>query len=259
MSKKQFKLLCALFLFVFVACNSDDNEQPSTSKPVLKLSFAHLMNAENLVFNKMYTNASNEPFTVKTLRYYVGEVNLTKTGGQTWTQPSGSYALIDASKQEKLNWSLAQVPDGEYTQLSFLLGVDSLYNVSGAQEGALDPLNGMFWTWNSGYIFLKLEGVSDSIKTDRKSYEIHIGGFKKPYNAIRRITLDLTGKPLRINGQAANLSEVKIKTDVARLLNGEPNVMSVKSNSDISMPSVAATKVADNYAQMFSVQEVVNP
>ena len=52
------------------------------------------------------------------------------------------------------------MPAGNYNSLSFLLGVDSMHNVSGAQTGALDPANDMFWTWNSGYVMAKMEGAS---------------------------------------------------------------------------------------------------
>jgi len=34
--------------------------------------------------------------------------------------------------------------------LSF--GLDSIDNVQTSFEGALDPIHGMFWTWNAGYV-----------------------------------------------------------------------------------------------------------
>jgi hypothetical protein len=52
------------------------------------------------------------------------------------------------------------VPAGTYTGMYLTMGVDSARNVSGAQEGALDPANGMFWSWTSGYIMIKAEGLS---------------------------------------------------------------------------------------------------
>ena len=56
------------------------------------------------------------------------------------------------------------------------LGVDSVLNYNGVHEGALDPINGMYWTWQTGYINCKLEGniICDS---SRKSFEYHIGGY----------------------------------------------------------------------------------
>ncbi|WP_316930094.1 MbnP family protein, partial [Hymenobacter sp. IS2118] len=43
--------------------------------------------------------------------------------------------------------ALKDIPVGDYQSVSFTVGVDSARNVAGAQTGALDPNNGMFWTW----------------------------------------------------------------------------------------------------------------
>jgi hypothetical protein len=52
---------------------------------------------------------------------------------------------IQHLSKSELNTSLKNI-----TAIKFLLGVDSLKNVSGIQTGALDPAKGMFWTWNTG-------------------------------------------------------------------------------------------------------------
>ncbi|MEY4110448.1 MAG: hypothetical protein RLZZ46_803 [Bacteroidota bacterium] len=56
-------------------------------------------------------------------------------------------------------------------------GVDSLTQKDGAKEGDLDPFNGMYWAWHSGYIELKLEGVLTMKSGDRQDVLIHAGGF----------------------------------------------------------------------------------
>ncbi|MFN4989972.1 MAG: MbnP family protein, partial [Ignavibacteria bacterium] len=40
---------------------------------------------------------------------------------------------------------------------SLCFGLDSIDNVNTSFEGALDPIHGMFWTWNSGYVNCKIE------------------------------------------------------------------------------------------------------
>ncbi len=69
----------------------------------------------------------------------------------------------------------------------FLLGVDSLHNVSGAQTDALDPAKDMFWTWNTGYVMAKLEGNSPSSALVNNKYEFHVGGFSGKYNVLKKI------------------------------------------------------------------------
>ena len=56
---------------------------------------------------------------------------------------------------------LADIPNGEYTKVNYTIGVDAARNTEGAQDGALDLVNGMFWSWNTGYIFMKMEGLGE--------------------------------------------------------------------------------------------------
>jgi hypothetical protein len=65
--------------------------------------------------------------------------------------------------------------------LDLCIGTDSLVNVSGAFDGDLDPIHGMYWTWNSGYINIKLEGLFES-----KPFEYHIGGYSGERRTLRR-------------------------------------------------------------------------
>lgn len=87
-----------------------------------------------------------------------------------------SYHLINEEGTASKSFSFFVMPT-QYNSLSFLIGVDSLKNVSGAQTGGLDPLNGMFWTWNTGYIMFKMEGNSPSSSVVNNKIEYHIGGF----------------------------------------------------------------------------------
>ena len=66
-----------------------------------------------------------------------------------------------------------------------MIGVDSARNTSGAQLGALDPANSMFWSWNSGYIFVRMEGNSPQSTQPYNKLQFHIGGFKGATNCIK--------------------------------------------------------------------------
>jgi hypothetical protein len=61
--------------------------------------------------------------------------------------------------------------------MEFMIGVDSARNNSGAQTGALDPTNGMFWSWSTGYIMAKFEGTSAQSPAAANALKFHIGGF----------------------------------------------------------------------------------
>ncbi len=61
--------------------------------------------------------------------------------------------------------------------VSFLLGTSADLNSSGAHSGDLDPMQGMYWAWHSGYINFKLEGVY-SKNGNYQEFRYHIGGFQ---------------------------------------------------------------------------------
>ena len=123
----------------------------------------------------------------------------------------------------------------------------------GVQSGALDPVNGMFWAWNTGYIFLKLEGNSSYSKSPAGIFEFHIGGYKQPSNAIRKVDLNLSIRPLNI---AAKTSVIDIKVNAAEVLK-TPTTIDFSVLSSVTTPQYATT-IANNYADMFSIMQVKN-
>jgi hypothetical protein len=80
------------------------------------------------------------------------------------------------------------VPAGlAYDTLVYGLGVDSLTQAGGVRGGALDPLQGMYWTWQSGYIHFKLEGSCASCPDRGKSFQLHLGGYLAPWSALQTL------------------------------------------------------------------------
>jgi hypothetical protein len=73
------------------------------------------------------------------------------------------------------------------TNLSFQLGVDPAIQEAGVQSGVLDPMRGMYWTWNSGYIHFKLE-LKDTISSgpDREIV-LHLGGYRGDQSTIQQV------------------------------------------------------------------------
>ena len=177
----------------------------------LTMGFVHQWESADFNLNQAYTTPSGENFTPQQLKYYVSNINLTTTDGRQVSLPD-QYFLVDVSKAESQTLSL-KLPVGSYSNLEYLVGVDSTRNVSGVQEGALDPANGMFWTWNSGYIMARLEGTSPQSTAPFQKVTYHIGGFRKAESVLKPVVLNLPsaamvtlqGKP-RI-GIVANLSK----------------------------------------------------
>lgn len=92
----------------------------------------------------------------------------------------------DRSRIELIDWSDTTTHFlTNSTSCQLFLGTDSLTNVSGNIDGDLDPIHGMYWAWNSGYINFKLEGFWNN--NPHQKFEYHIGGYRSPYSTIQRI------------------------------------------------------------------------
>jgi hypothetical protein len=133
---------------------------------------------------------------------------------------------------------------GDMRTISFVVGVDSLANTGGVQGGDLDPMLGMFWTWNTGYVYARLEGESDSAHSPAHRFTWDIGGYKDPSNALRTVTLTLGG--------AGDKKIICITADVLKWFDGKSPVHLV-SSPGCHQPGALAMRIADNYSTMFSV------
>ena len=156
-------------------------------------------------------------------------------------------------------------------RISFVVGVDSLANTGGVQGGDLDPMLGMFWTWNTGYVYARLEGESDSAHSPAHRFTWDIGGYKDPSNALRAVTLALgVGRGMGDEGErlggagsgstggdgqgsvAGGKKEICITADVLKWFDGKSPVH-LAQTPICHQPGALAMRIADNYSTMFSV------
>ena len=100
--------------------------------------------------------------------------------------------LIDLESPESMNL-FTEFSTGNYRTMSFQFGLDSSYHVSESVTGDLDPLKGMYWAWNSGYIQFKCTGKSTRIPTDDRLFEYHLGGYRKPNETMVHVTIEMKG------------------------------------------------------------------
>ena len=110
------------------------------------------------------------------LRWYVSLPPAGQKGSRAW--------LLDLADSASLYQTyLYQTISGQgKNKISLLFGIDSAIQVGGVGTGALDPLRGMYWTWQTGYVQWKMEG---EIRVDgvESPLELHLGGFDGPSNA----------------------------------------------------------------------------
>ncbi len=218
----------------------------------IKITFVNVVKGlPMLLQSKIYTNSFGEDYSINKFKYYIGGCNL--AGSKVAHQDSDSYHLVNESDTASLSF-IFTAEEGIYDSVFFLLGVDSLYNVSGAQTGDLDPANDMFWTWNSGYVMAKMEGRSSSSALNN-IFEFHIGGFAGRYSVLKNIALPLA--PGKLVVHKGSTSEVIIQADADAWWQS-PNDIRLSNSPAITTPGIMAKKISDNYSKMFSVKSVSN-
>lgn len=193
---------------------------------------------------------TGDTLTFTTLKYYISNFKLKKEDGTWWTHPS-SYFLVDLSTPASTSLLLSDIPVGNYTEISYVMGVDSTRNVSGAQSGALSTTNGMFWSWNSGYIMAKAEGTSPQASSGSFSY--HLGGFTGVNNVITQKSA-VFGSPALIVNTTSN-GMVHISVHPSELFT---NYGSVSNGATIHMPGAGAKSLADGFFAGIQFEHIHN-
>ena len=263
-------VLATIASVAFVACQKGDEDGiDPTTKNNVSIEFENRVGDQKLVPGAtFYKNASGEEFTVTTFNYFVSNISLKNENGTVQQFPN-QYFLIRQADPKSQVIQLKDVPSGNYSEMSFMIGVDSVKSISPITErvGALDVTNygddGMYWSWNSGYIFLKIEGTSPVVpvrSSGQRSYQIHVGGYgggfdggKKMTNNLRTVTLPISSKAT-VRGNIA--PEIHVLTDAKKIFDG-PAKISLATTNNVHNPDIAAP-VADNYKTMFLVDHVHN-
>jgi hypothetical protein len=196
------------------------------------------------------STAPGDPIIINVFKYYLSNFSVVYDNNSE-AKLADTYFLIDEASATSKSISLT-IPAGNVKALRYWIGVDSARNVSGVQTGALDPANAMFWTWNSGYIFAKMEGRSFVSPAPLQAVTYHIGGFRTGQNALRQVSIPFA-TPLPIT--AGSNYTIVLRADAMKWFSGSSNI-SIAAEPTTMEPGTLALKIANNYAQMFSLKEV---
>ena len=200
-----------------------------------------------------YVNAAGDTFSISKLRYYISNIKLKQADGSYYYEPH-SYHLVDASDTiNTCGFTLKNVPMQSYTEMEFIIGVDSAQNCGGAQTGDLDPLKDMFWSWGQGYIFYKFEGYTSSLPSSGNHNLIfHIGGFIKSNSYIRSAVVPMGSSPLVV--ESGKVPTIYMKTNVLEAFrNG--NTLSFSYLTSVTATQ-AFKQISSNYTDMFTIAAI---
>ena len=215
----------------------------------IKIRLHNMVGNGVLQTDSLYTNYFDEPFAVKQLKYYIGNLFvIDAVSGKEIKLPETYYLINEkdsASKNITVHSTVSSI-----SGIGFYLGVDSVRNTSGVQTDALDPANGMFWTWSTGYIMAKMEGISPLSKAPRNAITYHIGGFSGNNNVVKKIILPME-KSQVLNSKTTPIFH--IYADINKWFSGKNDIRITTVNFCMN-PGELANKIAANYADMFRLE-----
>lgn len=211
----------ALILLLQTACKKRTTDPiPAPGKFAIEFEHKWGMMLAPFSLNTLQVHPmTGDSLTFTTFRYYVSNIKVKKDDGIWWSEPN-SYHIVDLAKTASLEIELDDVPAGNYTELQYTMGVDSLRNVSGAQDGALSVTESMFWDWDTGYIMLKAEGTSPDAASN--TFIFHLGGFSGSNNIVTVKTTNFNGETMTIASDKT--PHVHLLANPARLWHSSPSV-----------------------------------
>ena len=253
-------LWIVLVLIVSNSCVKDPalkkpETPPADTSRYIQFKFNARCSGKNLLCNSnsWYNNLQGDSFTVLKFQYFISNITFIKNDGTSLTL-ANEYHLLK-HQINKTQFTLQQATKGSYTAVEFLIGVDSLRNISGAQSGDLDPGNDMFWDWTTGYIFYKLEGqYKNSATQPAREYAVHIGGFQGRYSCLRKVRV-LFNSILEIN--KPGITQIIFNVDVDELFKTPYSIGFDDYYNAVTLPMFQ--NLSYNYSDMFSVNEIISP
>lgn len=166
------------------------------------LVFQPVFNGKSFTLGEKIALSDGHWIAVSGLKFYISSLVFE---GESASFKDTTYChLVDADLPETLTLA---IPSTRFHSLRFCVGTDSSINVAGILDGDLDPIKGMYWAWNSGYINFKLEGTSSLSAAPNKAFEFHIGGYLSPYPTIQSITLPIHSKDITIQVEIGKFFE----------------------------------------------------
>ncbi|GAB3923949.1 MbnP family protein [Mucilaginibacter myungsuensis] len=271
-------IIISAITIAITACTKKNDPTPvynPANLASLSVEFDNIVGDRTLTFNNtgsLYTNTAGEKFSISKLQYFISNIKVTSTSGNVYTVNQDSSYFLIKGQDKATRFAKVKVPEGDYAKVTFTIGVDSLRSTMDISKrtGALDPSgtmdDGMYWGWNSGYIFFKLEGNSDVISNDvngdptgKKQFKYHIGGFggysAPTINNIHTVTIDLTAggiAKVRKDRQA----NVHLLVDLMKVFNGS-NSFSIAAHPNV-MFSEFSTKISANLKELFKHDHTEN-
>lgn len=196
---------------------------PDTAAVTVPVQFSATAGGTPLLLDSSFVSDAGITYKVSRLRFYASSFALLDSVGRivpiTLVDSANvplkyGVALVDFSLPSSLALRVT-APPGKYSGLTLTLGVppfDDLgkqlnHSDASARQAPLDVDADMYWGWNPGYIFLKVEGKALSGK-DWLNFYYHVGRDKR----LMTITI---ARSITVSGRSATAFNLKVNTNRA--------------------------------------------
>ncbi len=237
---KQFTILVAALALAGMGCDSSSNGtggaggEGGSGGQAVTIEFAAMVGTETFVCGDTYDNlgANDSSLVLSDFRFYVQDVELKDAAG-IWVpvqlddnifQTSG-VALLDFEDgcgelgNPELNDSVVgTVPAGEYDGLRFKMGVPfEMNHVNHATAPSPMNLTSLFWDWQVGYKFLRI----DSGQFSETDWRMHLGSTGCVGDPMAGgVTECANGNRVEVEFDAFDASANTVVADYAALVEG---------------------------------------
>jgi len=247
--KRSIVFLCACTL-IFSSCREQTSpptiaDSQTTS---LEIQMNYTFDNGTLEFGEQLFNTGANMVSFSNIQYYISGLELRKADG-SW-QNIGGHHLIQSTKTGPALITFNNIPKGQYDGIRFLIGVDSLSNHADPalwpNDHPLSVLVGgvMHWSWNSGYIFIKVEGDYDDVGGARAGFSYHLG------RDDLKVRVEHLGTTINLNSPL----KVGFNFDLKSFFSN-PNVLRIvptTSSTHSSVGDTVATILHQNLQESFS-------
>ncbi len=238
-SIKNSLVLLTVALYFWGCSGKEKTVEPDA--PFLTLKLYHTFNGEKFEFNKPFRTENGDTLILNKLAYYLSNFKIFNAGGTVNERVYRLVRFVENIDTVVYTCQILSSQTNGQNQIEWGIGVDNAANNSLDNFGDLSPTNNdMYWSWNTGYKFVVLEGkVRKNGLEKNMVYHIGLNEGYKLYRATLPFTLQADKK--------FNLTfEVKLDQ-----LFKNPNTISVIDENNIQFDPVQLKKISDNYANGF--------
>ena len=222
-----------------------------------------LMGKMPLELGKTYKTSGGMDYSVDLLKFYVSNVQLVKADGSSQAVSGLSLASFGDAPTNTTAGKMLEggqmynpkttqgetvftlnAPAGEYKGIRFEIGVPKDLNHRDASTVAM-PLgleSGMFWAWNPGYIFFRLEGKT-MVDGKPQPWLLHMGTDNWRLNVNQ---FDLATNKIKIVVDGKGSSSLNL--DLEKVFSKGPNGA---ANWDLSQPALRVMHGGANVGQAY--------